>query len=604
MARSEFTPFDGYDTPSRTAGGAHPAAAATGWLPRAGNYLLTKCLLMALLVAAAAACRREKPQPPPAPQGPIQLHDVTGQTGISFQHTDGGSGRRYIVEPMCAGIALLDYDNDGLIDIYFLNGAPLPGTQVDVPPTNHLFRNLGDWRFVDVTRQSGTGDEGFGLGVTAADFDNDGDQDIYLNNSGPNTLLQNNGDGTFSNITDQAGVRNGDVVGAGTVFFDMDADGDLDLYVGNYLAFDPAKHVVRNTQGFPTYPSPRDFRPVPDTLFRNNGDGTFADVSQESGIAGIAGTSMGMVAADCDDDGDIDVFVLNDVHENFFFRNDGQGRFEEVAMLVGLAFNGFGQENASMGVDCGDLNNDGLLDFYMTSYQTEYPIYYRNMGEGRFEDATQEARAGTGLFPYVNWGIGIVDFDNDGNRDIYIANGHTEDNVELYDSSTAYRVKNTLLRNTGNGYFADVSQECGDGMDGVHASRGAGFDDLDNDGDVDIVVLNSREQPSVLRNDSDNGAHWVQLELIGIQSNRDGVGSRITLTAGDLTLTDEVHSGRGYQSQFGKRLHFGLGKHDKIDQITIRWQGSGQEEVLENIGADRLYQLREGSGRTVQRQLP
>ncbi len=407
------------------------------------RLVLHRALLIVLMAAVLPACRHEPPPPTPAPKakGPIQLHDVTAQTGIDFQHTDGSSGRRYIIEPMCAGIALFDYDNDGLIDIYFLNGAPMPGTKVDVPPTNHLYRNLGNWKFVDVTVPSGTGDRGFGLGVTTGDFDNDGDQDIYLNNSGPNKLLQNNGDGTFTEITATAGVDNKDIVGAGTVFFDMDADGDLDLYAANYLVFDPAKHVVRNTRGYPTYPSPRDFRPVPDSLFRNNGDGTFTDVSQESGVASCAGTGMGMVAADCDDDGDIDVFVLNDVHENFFFRNDGHGHFEEVAMLVGLAYNCFGQENASMGVDCGDLNNDGLLDFYMTSYQTEYPVYYRNLGDGRFEDAIQETHAGTGLFPYVNWGTGIVDFDNDGNRDIFVANGHTEDNVDMYDSSTAYRVR-------------------------------------------------------------------------------------------------------------------------------------------------------------------
>ena len=247
-----------------------------------------------------------------------------------------------------------------------------------------------------------------------------------------------------------------------------------------------------------------------------------------------------------------------------------------------------------MGVDCGDVNNDGLLDFFMTSYQTEYPVLYRNQGQGRFEDATLETRAGVGSFAHVNWGTGLVDFDNDGDRDLYIANGHTEDNVDLYDSSTAYKVRNLLLMNTGKGDFVDVSDQGGDGMLPVHSSRGAAFDDLDNDGDIDCVVQNARERPTVLRNESTKARHWIELRLTGIKGNRDAIGARVTVVSGDLTQVAEVHSGRGYQSHFGSRLHFGLGKRNVVDRIEIRWLGGGSD-VVEHVQVDRLYRILEGS---------
>jgi len=551
------------------------------------------------LVLSAGCDRDDRTDGPPAKQraGPIQLRDATEQTGISFQHTDGSSGKRYIIEAMSAGLALFDYDGDGDIDIYFLNGAPLLGTKVDVSPTNTLYRNDGDWHFTDVTNEAGVGDLGFGLGVTIGDYDNDGDADLYLNNQGPNALYRNNADGTFTDVTRQAGVENGNFVGAGASFLDMDADGDLDLYVANYLEFSYDIHVERTVDGIPSYPMPRDYEPVPDSLYRNNGDGTFTDVSQSSGIALHAGTGMGMVCADYDDDGDTDVFVLNDVHENFFFQNDGSGNFEEAGMLNGAAYNVYGDENASMGVDCADYDNDGRLDFYMTSYQGEMPVLYHNMGGGLLNDVTQRTGAGEGLFAHVNWGNGLIDFDNDGDRDIFIANGHTEDNIELRDASAAYRARNSLLMNTGDGSFVNISDSGGDGLLPVHASRGTAFDDLDNDGDADAVILNSREKPTILRNESGGGNHWLQIRLCGVTTNRDAVGARVTVVAEDLTQIAEVHSGRGYQSHFGSRLHFGLGKRKQIDRIEVRWIGGGVE-VIENVDVDRLISIIEGSSGT------
>ncbi len=545
-------------------------------------------LLAALL---PAGCRPDEPVPPPRPAappaGPVRLTDVSDEVGINFVHNDGSGGMRYIVEPMSAGLATFDYDLDGLIDVYFLNGAPMKGTKVAVPPKDRLYRNEGGWSFRDVTDPSGLGDLGHGLGVTVGDFDNDGDPDLYLNNHGPNVLYRNNGDGTFSDVTRQAGVGNGDLVGAGTCFLDMDADSDLDLFVGNYLRFDYKDHVVRTIDGIPRYPVPRDFQPVPDSMFRNNGDGSFTDISDESGIAKVSGTTMGSVAGDFDKDGDTDIFAVCDVAANQFYQNDGTGHFEEVGITNGTAYNGFGDENASMGVDCGDYDNDGWLDFFMTSYQGELPVLYRNLGNGVFEDVTQVSGAGEGSFPHVNWGTGLIDFDNDGDLDIFIANGHTEDNIHLWDTNTAYRAPNFLMMNDGTGHFTNISKTAGSGLEPEKTSRGAAFDDLDNDGDVDAVVLNSRDQATIIRNDSENANHWLEVRVIGIAANRDAVGSEISLQAEDVKRLAEVHSGRSYQSHYGSRLHFGLGHHAHVDRLEIRWHGGGTQH-MEDVAADRL----------------
>jgi hypothetical protein len=538
------------------------------------------CLMLACLSTAADA------------QCPIQLRDVTKQTGISFVHTDGSSGRRYIVETVCCGLALFDYDRDGDVDIYFLNGAPLPGTKVTVPPKNALYRNDGNWKFTDVTEQALVGDTGYGLGVCAGDYDNDGDQDIYLNNFGPNVLYRNNGDGTFTDVTKEAGVGNGSQVGAGTCFLDIDKDGDLDLYVSNYVDFAYQKHEPRLINGFPAYVGPMQYGPVADTLYRNDGNGTFTDVSAESGIAAYPGTGMGMICADYDDDGDTDVVVGNDAAANFVLQNDGSGKFQEVGLLTGLAYDLHGIGHGTMGVECGDYNNDGRLDFQMTSYHGQLATLYENLGLGLFEDVTRRTRAGAATLSTVTWGNGLVDFDNDADRDLLIACGHLQDNIERWDNTKTYAVRNLLLMNTGNGKFVNVSDQCGDGLAARLSSRGAAFDDLDNDGDVDVVILNSRRQPTVLRNDSARKNHWLQIRLRGTRTNRDGVGARVKVVTADLTQVDEVHSGRGYQSHYGMRLHFGLGRHDHVDRVEVRWIGGGKD-VFENIDVDRVVTLTE-----------
>jgi hypothetical protein len=547
-------------------------------------------LIVAVVWQAALPCARA--------QSPIQLRDITSQTGITFRHSDGSGGLRYIIEYICSGLALFDYDGDGYVDIYFLNGAPLRGTQVDVPPRNALYRNLGGWKFADVTEQAGVGDDGHGLGVAVADYDNDGDADLYLNNYGPNVLYRNNGDGTFTDVTRQAGVENGDKVGAGVCFLDVDADGLADLYVSNYVRFSYDTHRPHFRMGLPAYPSPLEYSAYPDTLYRNLGDGTFADASVTSGIAAHVGPGMGMVACDYDNDGDTDVFVGNDVMGNFLFQNDGSGKFDEVGMLSGTAFDVGGIPHGSMGVACGDYDNDGRLDFHVTCYNQEWATLYRNLGDGLFADVTRPSRAGAGTYRHVTWGNGFVDFDNDGDRDLFIACGHLEDNAGLRDDTEAYLVPNILLMNrlieTGDAKFVDVSRSSGDGMAVRLSSRGAGFDDLDNDGDCDVVILNSRREPTLLRNDSNTGNHWIQIRLQGVKTNRDGIGAHVRVVAGDLAQIDEVHSGHSYQSHYGTRLHFGLGKRKRVDCVEVRWIGGGIDR-LHDVDADQRITIVEGS---------
>jgi enediyne biosynthesis protein E4 len=525
--------------------------------------------------------------------GAMILTDVTEQTGIDFVHTDGSQGGYFIMETVSAGLALFDYDADGWIDIYFLNGAPLAGAKHAQKPRNRLYRNQGNWRFTDVTDQAGVGDTGFGLGVTVGDIDNDGDPDLYLNNYGPNVLYRNNGDGTFTDITQTAGVSNGAKVGAGTCFLDMDKDGDLDLYVANYLHFSYDLHVARSAAGFPVYASPRCYRPLADNLYRNNGNSTFTDVSQASGIAAHVGWGMGLVSADYDNDGDTDILIANDVAENFLFQNNGSGQFQEVALMAAIAYDINGEEQGSMGVDCGDFNNDGLLDFLMTSYQKQWTLLYQNIGQGMFQDITLPAGAGADTLPKVTWGNSLVDLDLDGDLDLFIACGHLQDRVDSFDPSSTYYQDNILLENTGHSRFQNISAQGGSGMQVRLSSRGAGFDDLDNDGDIDVVILNSRREPTLMRNDTSTQNHWLQIQLQGQKSNRDGIGAQVRVRTGGRTQLREVHGARGYQSFYGKRLYFGLGTHAKVDQIEVRWIGGGTD-IHRNIKADQRIHLVEG----------
>jgi hypothetical protein len=531
-------------------------------------------------------------------EGPIVLRNVTAETGITFQHSDGSSGRRYIVETVASGLATFDYDGDGLIDIYFVTGTPLQGAPADVLPANRLYRNLGHFKFLDVTEKAGVGRSGYGLGVCIGDYDGDGHPDIYLSNFGPNVMYRNQGDGTFRDVTRQTGTAAASPtkVGAGPGFLDADGDGELDLFVANYLEFSYDKHVPNVWKGVPIYVGPERYPPLPPVLFRNGGDGTMADVSKDSGVGAHRGPGMGIICADYDNDGDTDIFVGNDGGPgNFLFRNDGGGKFVQVADLSGVAYEAGGAAHGSMGVDGADYDQDGRLDFYVTAYQRQLATLFKNLGGGLFDDVTRQTGAGQGSLNQVKWGCGFVDLDNDGLKDIFLACGHLIDNVERFDDSTSYLACPVLLRNIGHGAFANVSETGGDGLRLKSVGRGVVFDDLDNDGRIDVVILNSRRPATVLRNVSPAGNHWLQLQLRGVKTNRDGVGARVRVAAAGLVQIDEVHSGRGYQSHFGSRLHFGLGRRDRVDRVEVRWIGGGVD-VFENLSADRLVTLIEGEG--------
>ena len=559
-------------------------------------------LAFALIIVSLGACKPDKETPGPQagntgvrakpsirvakPPESISLVDVTAQSKIDFVHSYDGHDQRYIVEAVGSGMSTLDFDSDGFIDVYFLNGAPIP-VESGPKTSNGLYRNLGHMTFADATLASHTDDVLFSMGVAVADYDSDGFPDIFVTNFGPNVLLRNNGDGTFEEVSMSAGVGGGDQLGAGACFLDADRDGHLDLFVGNYVQAPVEKNIKRTTEGFPSYPGPLDFKTDADVLFHNNGDGSFSDCSAASGFAEHSSTSMGCVAADFDDDGDTDIFVVNDVDRNFLFENDGTGKFIEVGIQRGVAFSQDGKRNGNMGVDCADFDGDGALDFFTTTFSNELPVLYRNDGFGNFADVTVEFGAGVNLLPHANWGASFFDVENDGDQDLVIANGHTDPNVSSWAYTTAWKVANTMLLNGGDGHFTDISKHCGSGFLPVESSRGVVTEDFDADGDLDIIFLNALARPTVIRNDSKPMHHWLQLDLKGKLSSRDGTGTRVTVEVAGKKIVKEVHSGRGYQSSFGQRLHFGLGEAKSASKLNIRWP-SGESQVIVDVAGDQI----------------
>ncbi len=530
----------------------------------------------------------------------IQFIDVTSQTGVAFIHYNGATGKKHHAEAMGAGAAFFDYNNDGYLDIYVVNGADLSGKGVS--PGNVLYRNNGNKSFTNIsftniTRTAGVGNQGFGMGVCTADYDNNGYQDLYVTNFGANVLYRNNNDGTFTNVTASAGV--GDTRwGSSCAFADYDNDGDLDLYVANYLDLTLVKQNMwcgRHEEGYRTYCHPDNYEGVADVLYRNNGNGTFTNVTQAAGVSNPTGKGLGVVFADYDNDGDADIFVANDSTANFLYQNNGNGIFTEVGVLSGVAYNGNGQAEAGMGTDFADYDNDGLLDIFVTNFDFETNTLYRNQGGGFFVDTTALAGLGEDREPYMGWGTKLFDYDNDGDKDLFIVNGHLQDNIQLYSDATTHGQSNQLFRNNGGSRFTEVTLDSGQNLLAKTVGRGTAFGDYDNDGDTDIFIVNNGQEAMLLRNDGGNRNHWLMVKTVGTKSNRDGIGARVKVVAGALTQVAEVRSGSSYLSENDPRLLFGLGSQAKVDQVEIRWP-SGIVETFKNVAANQLLTLTEQEG--------
>lgn len=514
--------------------------------------------------------------------------------GIDFVHTDGSGGQRYIVETVLGSLALFDYDEDGLIDIYFVNGAALRGTTLSTTPKNRLYKNNGNWSFTDVTDASGLGDTQYGMGVVVGDYDQDGDGDVFLSNFGTNAFYINEGDGTFTERTEASGLHSARRFGAGNTFFDMDSDGDLDLYCASYVVFDYTQHKTRTIAGHQFHTGPNDYEPAAHYLFRNDGDGTFSNVSAWAGISQRREPGMGVLSADFDEDGDMDVFVANDQKPNFLWVNQGDGRFIDDALLAGVAVDRSGNSNGNMGVDYADFNGDRLLDLVTTTYQDEMPVLYQAISPGVFSDSTNIARIDPALLPHVKWGVGGVDFDNDGDRDLFVGCGHFLDNIRFIDDRTSVKVTNFLLANDGRGRFTNVTKSAGSALQVIESTRGVGFDDLDNDGAVDIVALNVNARPTIGRTQPVHADRGAAVRLIGTVSNRDAVGAKVEAvgTTG-LIQTQVASSGKGYESYYGKRIYFGTGGKGVV-RYNIVWPNN-KKESFEYTGSTMT--LVEGAGR-------
>ena len=541
----------------------------------------------------------------PCPAGSVTFVDVAKSAGINFVHDNAASAEKYLIETMGAGCAWIDYDQNGLMDLYLVNSA---ATQLYTPRQalrSALYRNNGDGTFTDVTARAGMGAEGlFGMGVAVGDYDNDGFPDLLVLGYGRCILYHNNGDGTFTDVTAKAGVENRGRWASSAAWFDYDNDGRVDLVIANYVDWSPERNFYCGDRGpgMRSYCHPDVFRGAAPTLFHNNGDGTFTDVSARSRIGAKAGNGLGVVTVDYDDDGWQDVFIANDSMPNFLFRNKRDGTFEEVAYIAGVAVSGDGQPEAGMGVDAADVAGTGRMDFAVTHLDQQLARLYRNNGDGSFDDATIRSKIGYATYHMSGFGTRFMDYDNDGARDLFMANGHVLDNVEKYGGQTKYLEPKLMFRNAGGGIFENVSERLGTDFALPRASRGAAIGDFDNDGDLDILVNNNGQAPQLLRNDGGNTNHWVEILLIGTKSNRDAVGARVKVVAGNLVQFEQRKGGMSYQSAQDPRLHFGLGAHAQIDSIEIKWP-SGEKTEVKNVKADQIVAIQEGRG-TVERNFP
>lgn len=554
------------------------------------------CLSVTLIVGATL----QKTSPS------IQFADVTKAAGINFVH-ESAKEKRYIVESMSGGAAMFDFDGDGRLDIYLLNSYSVEAALAKKPrPAAVLYRNLGNGKFEEVAAKAGVADPGWSVGVSVADFDNDGWDDLYVTCFGPNKLYRNLGNGKFEDVTAKAKVSD-TRFSTGSAWGDYDRDGDLDLFVTNYVEFSLdklpqfGKGETCRYRNVEVQCGPRGLPGAGDTLYRNNGDGTFTDVSKQAKVEDAAGHyGLGVVWTDFDDDGWLDIFVANDTVPNFAYRNNRDGTFTETAFSMGIAVDENGNEQACMGITVGDYDRDGRLDLAVSNFSEDYNTIYHKNADGTFTDVTRTTKTVEAALPFVGWGMKFFDADHDGWLDLFVANGHVYPQVEGAYPGGQYKQRKLLYRNLRNGMFAEIAAEASSALLERRVSRGVAFGDYDEDGAVDVIVNELDGAPMLLRNElmkaaGKDYANWVQLKLVGVKSNRNAVGAKVKLTAGSLTQVDEVRSGDSYLSHSDWRLHFGLGTARAIEQVEIQWPNGGVEK-LKGLPINQMLTITEGKG--------
>jgi enediyne biosynthesis protein E4 len=546
----------------------------------------------------------------------VSFLNIAREAGLNAKTIFGGEHKnKYLLETTGCGVAFYDYDNDGWLDIFLVNGTRLEGFPAGSEPTSHLFRNNRDGTFTDVTAKAGIAHSGWGQGVCVGDYDNDGWDDLFVTYFGRNVLYHNNGDGTFTDVSQKAGVAGkGTRWNTGCAFVDYDRDGKLDLFVANYIDLDLATAPVPES-GPCLYKSvmvacgPPGLQGGNNILYHNNGDGTFTDVSEAAGILGTSGTyGLGVLTADLDNDGWPDIYVANDSTASVLYQNKKNGKFQDIAIEAGCALSPDGKPQAGMGISAADYDLDGNLDLVKTNFAGDTPSLYHNQGGANFEDATFTAGLGAHT-QFLGWGCGFFDMDNDGWADILICNGHVYPEVEQLKTEAGYAQRKLLYQNLHNGHFEDVSFQAGPGISEPSPSRGAAFGDFDNDGDIDVVVNTVNDYPQLLRCDLKLDHNWIKIRTIGTKSNRSGIGARIvcvTHLPGETKphqQIDEVRSGGGYFSQSDLRVHFGLGKAEKVDVLEVHWP-SGQVDTMKDVKPNQVVFVKEGGGITRTQQFP
>ena len=531
----------------------------------------------------------------PAPPNPTHFTDVTQKAGIRFTHFKGNKGISINLEEFGPGVCVADFDGDGWQDIYFVNGRDRYDRGIEV--RNALYRNNRDGTFTDVTDKAGVPGTGYGLGCVWGDYDNDGHPDLFVTQYGKNVLYHNNGDGSFTDVTDKAGVGGmefGTWFHSGATFFDYDRDGKLDLYVGGYVAFGPGARRYCDLAGIQSSCAPSAYSGSAAMLYHNNGDGTFTNVTKAAGIFQPNGKNLSVGAADYDNDGWPDLFVANDGVAAYLYRNEGKGKFQENGSMAGMAYTFAGKIMAAMCISLGDYDNDGLLDLYISDFQKSSDHLWHNAGRGFFDEVSSEAGITLPTRDVLSFGGGFIDYDNDGWLDLFIANGHVYPEVEQAMPGTNYKQLNTLFHNENGKRFSVATELSGIAALVPRAARGAAFADFDNDGFVDIIVANNGDPPTLLHNEAGNGNHFVNFRLVGNKSNRDAMGARIRITAGGISQIREIAGGGSYLSQSDLRANFGLGKSETVDLVEVAWP-SGVKQSFHNIAADKFYQITEAS---------